>query len=79
MGHSTHSYCIHMTISDTTFQVSEATLLPFLGGELGAKHAAVEEVIKFLPAVQDILFAWPQRANADTHIHCVCHLQHNLH
>ncbi|KAL0050013.1 hypothetical protein WJX82_002734 [Trebouxia sp. C0006] len=29
--------------------VSEATLLPFLGGELGAKAAAVEELIKKLP------------------------------
>ena len=33
-------------------QVSEATLLPFLGGELGAKAAAVEELIRNLPPVR---------------------------
>lgn len=32
-------------------QVSESVLMPYLGGQLGAKAAAVEELIKFLPEV----------------------------
>ena len=34
-----------------TEQVSEKILVSYLGGELGAKKAAVEEVVKNLPAV----------------------------
>lgn len=34
----------------------EAVLLSYLGGELGAKKAAVEEVVKYLPAVCQSLF-----------------------
>lgn len=40
-----------LTQSHVAKQVTEATLLPYLGGELGAKGAAVEEVVKNLPAV----------------------------
>lgn len=41
----------------------ESFLLPFLGGELGAKGAAVEEVVKHLPAVWHPLYDIPRSSS----------------
>lgn len=46
---------LHIRCRLLVVQVSEATLLPYLGGDLGAKAAAVEELIKYLPPVESHL------------------------